>query len=170
MELSGSGGGPLDPEARVPTLFGIALAFADHLAAADVLPARAAGLEPDRAAALLFADLDAALAARVERGAVLVAGHRLGHGPGGAAAARALGAAGFVAVVAASFADDFDEHCLAAALPPVEVDAPAIFRTGQRVRMNWEAGTVANLSSGDRLPIRNASEAMLARLRALAGR
>jgi hypothetical protein len=36
--------------------------------------------------------------------------------------------------------------------------------------MNCEAGTIANLSSGDRQPIRNASEAMLERLRALLAR
>jgi len=161
MAVSGAGGGPLDPEARVPTLFGVALTFADHLGASDLLPAR-----PD---APLFGDLDAGLAARIEPGSVLVDRHRLGHGPGGAAAARALADAGFVAVVCASFADGFDEHCLAAGLAPLEVDAPSIFHTGQRVRMNCEAGTIANLSSGDRQPIRNVTEALLDRLRRVLG-
>jgi len=162
MAVSGSGGGPLDPDARVPTLFGVALTFADHLGATDVLPARAD--------AVLFGDLDAGLAARIEAGSVLVAGHRLGHGAGGAAAARALAAAGFVAVVCASFADGFDDHCLDAGLAPLEVDAPSVFHTGQRVRMNCEAGTIANLSSGDRQPIRNVTEALLVRLRQVLGR
>ncbi len=159
--------GPVDPDARVPTLFGVALTFADHLAARDVLPARFAGAADG--ATHLFADLDAGLAARIAPGTVLVAGHRTGHGDDGAAAARALAAAGFIAVVAASFADGFDEHCLAGGLAPLEVDAPFVFHTGQRVRINCEAGTIANLSSGDRQPIRNASEALLARLRALLG-
>ena len=159
--------GPVDPDARVPTLFGVALTFADHLAARDVLPARFAGAADG--AIHLFADLDAGLAARIAPGTVLVAGHRTGHGDDGAAAARALAAAGFIAVVAASFADGFDEHCLAGGLAPLEVDAPFVFHTGQRVRINCEAGTIANLSSGDRQPIRNASEALLARLRALLG-
>ena len=158
--------GTTDPDARVPTLFGLALTFADRLAAADILPPRFA--EP--AAAHLFADLDAGLAARIEPGNVLVAGYGLGHGAGGAAAARSLAAAGFVATVAASFADGFDEHCLAAGVPPFEVDAPSVFHTGHRIRINCEAGTIANLSSGDRQPIRNVSEAMLRRLRALLGR
>jgi 3-isopropylmalate dehydratase small subunit len=156
-------------EARVPTLFGIALTFADHLAATDVLPARFGALSADEASAHVFADLDAGLAGRLERGAVLVAGYRLGHGDG-AAAARALAAAGFVAVLAASFADGFDEHCLVAGLPPLEVDAPSTFHTGQRVRINCEGGTIANLSSGDRQPIRNVTEALLGRLRAALGR
>jgi 3-isopropylmalate dehydratase small subunit len=159
--------GTVDPDARVPTLFGVALSFADHLAARDVLPMRFAGAADG--ATHLFADLDAGLAARIERGSVLVAGHRTGHGENGAAAARALAAGGFVAVVAASFADGFDEHCLAGGLAPLEVDAPFVFHTGQRVRINCEAGTIANLSSGDRQPIRNATESLLARLRALLG-
>jgi 3-isopropylmalate dehydratase small subunit len=156
-------------DARVPTIFGIALTFADHLAATDLLPARFGTLPPDEASARVFADLDAGLAARLERGGVLVAGHRLGHGDGGAAA-RALAAAGFVAVLAASFADGFDEHCLAAGLPALEVDAPSTFHTGQRVRINCEAGTIANLSSGDRQPIRNVTAALLERLRDVLGR
>ena len=117
--------GTVDPDARVPTLFGVALTFADHLAARDVLPARFAGAADG--ATHLFADLDAGLAASIAPGAVLVAGHRTGHGEDGAAAARALAAAGFVAVVAASFADGFDEHCLAGGLAPLEVDAPFVF-------------------------------------------
>jgi 3-isopropylmalate dehydratase small subunit len=159
-----------DPDARVPTLFGLALTFADHLGASDVLPTRFATLPAGAAVAHLFADLDAGLAGRLERPSVLVAGHRLGHGSGGQAAARALAAAGFVALVAASYADAFDAHCLDAGLPPLEVDAPSVFHTGQRVRINCEAGTIANLSSGDRQPIRNATEALLGRLRALLGR
>ena len=159
-----------DPDARVPTLFGIALTFADDLAASDILPTRFDGLDGAGAAARLFADLDTSLAARLASDGVLVAGQRLGHGPGGAAAARALAAAGFVAVVAASFGDGFDEQCLAAGLPPLEVDAPSVFHTGQRIRLNCEAGTIANLSSGDRQPIRNVTEPMLLRLRALLGR
>jgi 3-isopropylmalate dehydratase small subunit len=170
MDVSGPGGRPLDPDARVPVLFGYALAFADNLGAGDILPVRAAVVPAAEAARTLFADLDPALAPRLAAGTVLVAGQRTGHGDGGAAAARALAAAGIVAVVAGSFADGFDEHCLAAGLPPFEVDAPSMFHTGQRMRMNCEAGTIANLSSGDRLPIRNATEAMLERLRAILDR
>jgi 3-isopropylmalate dehydratase small subunit len=150
-------------------MFGVALTFADRLGATDILPVRFATEPAESAARRLFADLDAGLAARLERGGVLVAGHRLGHGVDGAAAARALAAAGFVAAVAASFADGFDEHCLAAGMPALEVDAPSVFHTGGRVRINVEAGTIANLSSGDRQPIRNVTDAMLQRLRALLG-
>jgi len=101
---------------------------------------------------------------------VLVAGQNLGRGPGGAAAARALAAAGVIAVVAGSLAPGFSDAALAAGLVPLEVDAPAIFHTGARMRLNLEAGTIANLSSGDRQPVRNLSDDLLARLRERFGR
>ena len=157
-------------ELRLPVLTGRAWAFADDLAAADILPARFALLPAPEGARRLFADLDAALAAQLRAGDVLVAGQQLGAGPGGGEAARALAAAGVIAVVAGSFAPGFAEGVLAAGLPPLEVDAPAVFHTGQRMRLNLEAGAIANLSSGDRLPIRNLSEPLVERLRALLAR
>lgn len=157
-------------ELRLPVLTGRAWCFADALRAADILPERYAGLPAEEAVAHLFADLDPELAFDLRPGDVLVAGQNLGVGPGGESAARALAAAGFVAVVARSFAPSFDEAALAAALPPLEVDAPAVFHTGQRMRLNLEGGTVANLSSGDRQPIRNLTDDLLERLRALIGR
>ncbi len=75
-----------------------------------------------------------------------------------------------IAVVARTFAAGFAEALLAAGLPPLEVDAPAMFHTGQRLRVNLEAGVIANLSSGDRLPVRNLTEDLLAALRARVGR
>jgi 3-isopropylmalate/(R)-2-methylmalate dehydratase small subunit len=155
---------------RLPVLSGRAWTFADALAAGDVLPARYAALPVAAAAAHLFEDIDAGVAAEIRPDDILVAGQRLGAGPEGAAAARALRRAGMIAVVAASFADGFAEHCLAAGLPPLEVDAPAVFHTGQRMRINLEAGTIANLSSGDRQPVRNLTEALLDRLRETIGR
>jgi 3-isopropylmalate/(R)-2-methylmalate dehydratase small subunit len=161
-----------DPHAdlRLPVLTGRAWAFADNLGAPDILPVRFATLPAEEAATHLFADLDAGLAARLARGDVLVAGQNLGAGTGSAAAARALAAAGIVAAVAGSFAGGFAEALLGAGVIPFEVDAPAIFHTGARMRLNLEAGTIANLSSGDRQPIRNLSEGLLDRLRALLGR
>jgi 3-isopropylmalate/(R)-2-methylmalate dehydratase small subunit len=127
-------------------------------------------LPPAAAARKLFADLDATLAGRLAAGDVLVGGQGVGGGPGGEAAAHALAAVGMVAVIAGSFAAGFAEAVLAAGLPPLEVDAPAIFHTGQRLRLNLEAGTIANLSSGDRQPVRNLTEALLDRLRERLGR
>src|SRR5437899_316192 len=107
---------------------------------------------------------------RDARGRYRIFGRAIGAGPGGEEAARALAAAGVVAVVAGSFADNFAAAALAAGLAPLEVDAPAIFHTGQRMRLNLEAGTISNLSSGDRLPVRNLTEELVERLRALLAR
>jgi 3-isopropylmalate/(R)-2-methylmalate dehydratase small subunit len=157
------GGGP----PRLPVVTGRAWTFADGLHASDILPADAADLQPEAAATRLFAALDPALAARLEPGDVLVAGQQLGGGTGGTAAARALRAAGIVAAVAASYAEDFADALLDAGVPPLEVDAPSVFHTGDRLRINLEAGTIANLSSGDRQPVRNLTETVVARLRDL---
>jgi 3-isopropylmalate dehydratase small subunit len=157
-------------EPRLPVLTGRAWTFIDDLAAADILPSRFAALSPPDAARQLFTDLDPTLAERFGAGDVLVAGQNLGRGPGGEAAARALAAAGVIAVVAGSLAPGFADAALAAGLVPLEVDAPAIFHTGARMRLNLEAGTIANLSSGDRQPVRNLSDELLARLRERFGR
>jgi 3-isopropylmalate/(R)-2-methylmalate dehydratase small subunit len=148
---------------------GRAWSFTDGLRADDVLPVRFGALSAAEGRVKLFADLDGTLAGRIAVGDVLVAGHALGAGDGGRAAARALAAAGLGAVVAASFAAAFDEALLDCGVPPLAVDAPAIFHTGQRLRINFEAGTIANLSSGDRQPIRNLTDALLERLRSLIG-
>jgi 3-isopropylmalate/(R)-2-methylmalate dehydratase small subunit len=157
-------------EPRLPVLTGRAWAFADDLAAADILPARFGGLPAAQAARHLFGDLDAGLAARLQAGDVLVGGQNFGVGAGGLAAARALAAAGVIAVVAGSFAAGVADALVTAGLPPLEVDAPAVFHTGQRMRLNLEGGTIANLSSGDRQPVRNLTEDLLGRLRPLLGR
>ena len=157
-------------EPSVPPIAGRVWAFADGLAAADILPARFRALDPAAARSVLFADIDASLAGRLAVGDVLVAGHGLGAGEGAAAAARALAAAGFVTVLAASYASGFDEALLVAGVPAFAVDAPAAFRTGDRLRVNVEAGTVANHSSGDRQPLRGLDERARERLRALVGR
>jgi 3-isopropylmalate/(R)-2-methylmalate dehydratase small subunit len=156
--------------ARIPVITGRAWSFADGLRASDVLPLALADAAPADAARQLFAGLDSTLAARIAPGDVLVAGQQTGGGSGGVAAARAVHAAGIVAVVAVSYADGFAEALLDAGVPALEVDAPAVFHTGQRLRINLEAGTIANLSSGDRQPVRNLTEALLARLRGLLAR
>src|SRR5262249_62212956 len=86
-------------EPRLPVLPGRAWSFSDDLAATDILPSRFAALSPAAAARELFADLDPTLAGRLGAGDVLVAGQNLGRGPGGEPAARALAAAGVIAVV-----------------------------------------------------------------------
>ena len=162
------------PDARaLPTLFGVALTVRGRLGG-DGHPARAlrAVDRVGRGRAHLFADLDDGLAARLEPGDR--AGRRLGSRArrgrrGGGAGARCRGRSS--PIVAASFADGFDEHCLAAGMPPLEVDAPAIFHTGasraHQLRGGHDREPVARRSSADPEPHR---ARCCTRLRALLGR
>jgi hypothetical protein len=70
------------------------------------------------------------------------------------------------ALIAFSFDARFAGHALAHGLPAVEVNEALAIHTGARLRVDLEGARVVNLSSGDRYPIRNLSEAALERLRA----
>jgi 3-isopropylmalate/(R)-2-methylmalate dehydratase small subunit len=135
------------------------------LGAATILPLRAAHLAPHEARTLLFHDLDAGIARTIVAGDVLVAGENLGHGAGAPAAVGALHAAGVTVALARSFAADFAEAALDLGMPALVLDAPESIRTGQTVRVDIDGGRVVNLSSGDRFPIRNLTDALLERLR-----
>src|SRR5438552_11343728 len=122
-------------EPRLPVLTGRAWTFTDDLAAADILPSRFAALSSPDAARQLFVDLDPTLAARFGAGDVLVAGQNLGRGPGGAAAARALAAAGVIAVVAGGPAPRLSGAGVAAGLVPPGVEAPGLLLTAAPLRL-----------------------------------
>jgi 3-isopropylmalate/(R)-2-methylmalate dehydratase small subunit len=149
----------------IPRFTGRAWVFMHDLGAEAILPGRAAALAPTAARAFLFADLDAGLAGAIEAGDVLVAGENLGHGPGAAPAAAALHAAGVTVALARSFAGDFAAAAVRLGLPALVLDAPEGIRTGQTVRVDIDGGRVVNLSSGDRFPIRNLNDSLLASLR-----
>src|SRR4029450_9849943 len=139
--------GDLPPAEAVRRLFAdLDVTLAARIEAGDVLVGgQEVGGGPGGAVRALRASVDVALAARIEAGDVLVAGQQLGAGPGGAVAARALRAAGMLAVVAATYADGFDRALLDAGVAALAGDAPALFHTGQRLRLNIEGGTIANL-------------------------
>jgi 3-isopropylmalate/(R)-2-methylmalate dehydratase small subunit len=149
----------------IPRFTGRAWVFMHHLGAETILPARAVSLAPEEARTLLFGDLDAGIARAIAPGDVLVAGENLGHGSGASAAVAALHAAGVTVALARSFAADFADAAVIVGLPALVLDAPESIRTGQTVRVDIDGGRVVNLSSGDRFPIRNLTDALLGRLR-----
>jgi 3-isopropylmalate/(R)-2-methylmalate dehydratase small subunit len=149
----------------LPRFTGRAWVFLHNLAAETILPPRAVGLAPEKSRTLLFADLDEGIAADIAAGDVLVGGENFGLGPGAAAAVAALAAAGVSVTLARSFAPDFADAALAAGIPALVLDAPEGIRTGHTVRVDIDGGRVVDLSSGDRFPIRNLSDELLARLR-----
>jgi 3-isopropylmalate dehydratase small subunit len=125
---------------------------ADEIAADDVAPP--------------FAALSAEVAEEIAVGDVVVAGLEFACGDGGVRAARTLHRAGIFAVIARSFADEFAAEALRLGLPTIVVDAPQAIRTGDRVRIDIEGKRIVDLSSGDRMPIREIDDSALAAWRA----
>ena len=154
-----------EPES-CPIWSGAAWVFGPHLPAAMILaPDRAAEVDLSR---WLLAPVDPSLASRIRPGDVVVAGDRVGQGSHDDTPVRALLTSGVAAVLAASFDAEFARRALALGLPAIEIHEALAIHTGARVRIDLEAARVVNLSSGDRYPIRNATEALLTRFRATA--
>jgi len=104
-------------------------------------------LELGELARHVLEDLDPGFAARVQPGDLLVAGANFGCGSSREQAPLALKAAGVACVVARSFARIFYRNAINIGLPVVEAPGHVI-ETGQRVRVDLEAGTVMNDSTG----------------------
>jgi 3-isopropylmalate dehydratase small subunit len=138
-----------------------------RLTSTDILPARFATASAAAARQYLFADLDGALAARIAPGDVVVAEVHHGTADAAAAALAALRASGVVAMAAREFAPAVEAAALAAGIVTVALDAPAFIHTGDRLRIDLEAAKVVNLSSGDRVAIRNLTDERRAALRAM---
>ena len=89
----------------------------------------------------LFEDLDPALAARIQPGDVIVAGHNFGSGSSRETAPRVLKAAGVSAVVARSFARIFFRNAINVGLAVIESDWNGI-STGDRLCIEVESGSI----------------------------
>ena len=154
-----------DSWVAIPRFTGRAWVFMHNLTAEAILPARAAHLAPVEGKGHLFGDLDADLAGAIEPGDILVGGENLGAGAGAFPAVAALRAAGVVVALARSFGSEFEVAALQGALPALILDAPESIRTGHTIRVDIDGARVVNLSSGDRYPIRNLDDGLLATLR-----
>lgn len=142
-------------EDRLPTLDGRALSFGLELGAADILAESFVTLSPAEARRHLFASLDAALGQRLGAGDVIVAEELSGIASTAHPAMAALAAAGVTAIVARRIAVPVTEAAHAQNLVTLLVDTPSFLHTGDRVRLDLDAAKIVNLSSGDRVAIRN---------------
>ena len=136
---------------------GRAWVFSDRL--------RAAEIAADETSAP-FAPLSAEVAGSIAAGDIVVAGSEFACGDGAACAARALRRAGIAAVVARSFTREFADQALRLGFPTIVVDEPQSIRTGDRVRLDIEGRRIVDLSSGDRIPIREIDEGAIVAWRA----
>ncbi len=154
-----------ESEEALPTLEGRAVCFGLELAATDILPEIHGGLPPDVAREYLFADVDRTLGRRLGAGDVIVATDLSGTASSAPPAMAALAAAGVTAIVARRLADDVIAGARAEHLVTLLVDTPSFLHTEDRVRLDLDAAKIVNLSSGDRVAIRNLDEPERARLR-----
>ena len=160
-----SGAPKPESDERLPTLDGRAVCFGLELAAADILADAHAGLGPVDARPHLFASVDATLAPRLGAGDVIVAEELSGDARAGTPAMAALAASGVTAIVARRIAEDVIAAARAHDLVTLLVDTPSFLHTDDRVRLDLDAAKIVNLSSGDRVAIRNLDETERARLR-----
>ncbi|MCC7539311.1 MAG: hypothetical protein IT379_24015 [Deltaproteobacteria bacterium] len=141
----------------MPTIEGRALGFGLTLATEQIFDPATPELPSSEASLRLFAAIDPGLAARLASGDVVVVEEVAD--PHGAAsrALSLLAQAGVVAFVAKRFALTTIEAAAAAGIVTLAVDTPSMLRTGDRLRLDLDAAKIVDLSSGDRVAIRNAS-------------
>ena len=95
--------------------------------------------------------VDPAFAARVRPGDVVVGGRNFGLGSSREQAAAALRHLGVAALVAESFAGLFYRNALNLGLPALACAEAKRIRPGDELRVDAEAGTIENRSTGEQL-------------------
>lgn len=134
------------------TFEGAVHVYGDNVDTDVIIPARyLTTSDPAELASHCLEDLDPEFASRCRPGEVLVAGRNFGCGSSREHAPLAIKGAGVACIVADSFARIFFRNAINVGLPIVECPgAAADARTGDRFRVDLEAGVVENLSRGRR--------------------
>ncbi|MDA8336765.1 MAG: 3-isopropylmalate dehydratase small subunit [Peptococcaceae bacterium] len=129
---------------------GRAWRFADNLDTDGIIPARYLNTsDPQELAAHCMEDADPGFASGVAPGDVVVAGANCGCGSSREHAPIALKAAGVGAVIAPTFARIFFRNAFNIGLPILECpEAVAGIEAGDRVRVDFDRGTIQNLTTG----------------------
>lgn len=126
--------------------------YGDNVDTDVIIPARyLTTSEPSELAPHCLEGLDPGFAARCEDGELLVAGSNMGCGSSREHAPLAIKGAGVACIVAGSFARIFYRNAINVGLPIVECsEAAAEAETGDRFRVDLEAGVVENVTRGKR--------------------
>ena len=175
VRLGGIQGGvsysaPPVPDEPLPTLEGRALSFGLGLHAEQILGAAHARLAArDRAPAPLQCHRRT-LTTRLAADDVIVAEEIVGAARAADVALAALATTGVVALVARRFEPCVLRAAHAQGLATLVVDTPGFLHTDDRVRLDLDAAKIVNLSSGDRVAIRNLGDDERATLRAALAR
>jgi 3-isopropylmalate dehydratase small subunit len=162
--VSGMTSPPVEP---LPTLEGRAWNLGLELDAAQILEPHQvrSGSSPSQHA--LFATVAPDLARSLGPDDVIIAERMVGTTEAAEPALLALASTGVRILVAGAFDPAFRAVCDAYGIASVVVDTPSSLHTHDRLRLDFDAEKIVNLSSGDRVPMRNLDTAARAALRAL---
>jgi hypothetical protein len=154
-----SGLTPPAADEPLPTLEGRAWNLGLALDVTQILdPSDTGGVNDGDGRGALFATVDPALGRSLAPGDVIVAEAIAGTVDAALRALAALAAVGVHVLVAASFEAPVRAACDACGIATVVVDTPSCLHTHDRLRLDFDADKIVNLSSGDRVPMRNLDE------------
>jgi 3-isopropylmalate/(R)-2-methylmalate dehydratase small subunit len=134
------------------TLQGRVWKFGDNIPTDALTPTHVMFKTAKEMAAFVLETLNPEFPKKVQPGDILIAGRNFGCSSGRALATKALQATGIGAVVAEQFARTFYRNCHEIGLPLLEATGVhALVNDGDQVRIDIEAATVENLTTGKRV-------------------
>ena len=117
----------------------------------------------------VLASIDPDLTSRFAADDILVAGN-FGAGTADGQPVQALLDLGIGAIIANEIDPTFARHALELGLRAARIGEALGIRTGDQLRVDFEGARIANHSTGDRYPVRNADDDTLERLRSSVGK
>lgn len=125
--------------------------FGNNVDTDVIIPARYLNTQdPAELAAHCMEDIDPAFLSKVQEGDIMVAGENFGCGSSREHAPIAIKAAGISCVIASTFARIFYRNAINIGLPILECpQASAAIQAGDQVRIDFDAGTIENLTQGE---------------------
>jgi len=125
--------------------------YGDNIDTDVIIPARYLNsFDPKELASHCMVDIDETFAQNVVEGDIMVGGKNFGCGSSREHAPIAIKASGVPVIVAANFARIFYRNGINIGLPLLEIgDAVEKIEAGHKLRIDVNAGTVENLTTGD---------------------
>lgn len=122
--------------------------FGDDINTDAIHPTSLFSTKPEEIRRGAMAGIDPEFYQKVSEGDVIVAGQSFGMGSGREIAVLSLKMAGIRAVVSASMPRIFYRNCLNLGILPIIADARSIFDSGDRIRIDTDAGRLENMDTG----------------------
>ncbi len=141
--------------------------FGDDIGSELIMPARyTKHMAPDEMAKHVMEGVDPGFVGRISKGDFVVGGQNFGHGTSREQAAFSLQRVGIAAVIAPTFGRIFYRNCMNLGLPALRCVEAHRIRQGDELEVDLEAGSVTNLTQGDRYDTIPFSGPLLSMLRA----